>query len=256
MINKNWKENEMEVIRSKENKKVKEARKLLMRKHRKSAYLIEGFHLLEEALAAKNHILQVFVEEGKEDKLPSGLTDLSVNFVSKEVLKSLADSENPQGVIAEVEKKENSLDLSGSRFLVLENVQDPGNVGTMIRTADAAGFDAVFVLRDTADIYSPKVLRAMQGSNFHLPVLHVSQEWLFEQIKKAGISLLTTTLSADSVTYKSVSCSRFALVMGNEGSGVSDFAISQADLLVHIDMPGQAESLNVAVAAGILMFSL
>ena len=267
----------MEIITSKDNKKVKEARKLLTKKYRKNSYLIEGFHLLEEAVKAGSEILQVFVEEEKFDKLPSALRfdlrlqslsengqrnevemteKLSVNMVSREVLKSLADSDSPQGIIAEVKKCEAEIDFSGSKYLVLENVQDPGNVGTMIRTADAAGFSGVILLGNTADIYSSKVMRSMQGSNFHLPVIQMEPGLLFGQLKKAGLSVLTTTLSANSVSYQSVKARRFALVMGNEGAGVSEEAVNQADILVHIDMPGQAESLNVAVAAGILMFSL
>lgn len=247
----------MEIITSKDNKKVKEARKLLTKKYRKNSYLIEGFHLFEEAVKAGNEILQVFVEEEKFDRLSLALTEkLSVNMVSREVLKSLADSDSPQGIIAEVKKCETELDFSGSKYLVLENVQDPGNVGTMIRTADAAGFSGVILLGNTADIYSSKVMRSMQGSNFHLPVIQMEPSLLFGQLKKAGLSVLTTTLSANSVSYQSVNARRFALVMGNEGAGVSEEAVNQADILVHIDMPGQAESLNVAVAAGILMFSL
>ena len=255
----------MEIISSKDNKKIKEARKLLTKKYRKNSYLIEGFHLLEEALKAGRSIKQIFIEENKLTKLTKltemigsekSLTDLSVNLVSKEVLKSLADSESPQGLIAEVTKIEEVIDFSAAKFLLLENVQDPGNVGTMIRTADAAGFSAVILLGETADIYSPKVMRSMQGSNFHLPLVRMAKEDCFAQLKKAGISILTTTLSANSVSYKIINEPHFALIMGNEGAGVSDEAVKAADKLVHIDMPGQAESLNVAVAAGILMFSL
>lgn len=142
----------MEIISSKDNKKVKEARKLLTKKYRKNSYLIEGFHLLEEALKAGHSIKQIFVEENKLAKLTAmigsekSLTDLSVNLVSKDVLKSLADSESPQGLIAEVAKIEEVIDFSASKFLLLENVQDPGNVGTMIRTADAAAFQLLFYL--------------------------------------------------------------------------------------------------------------
>ena len=252
----------MEIISSKDNKKIKEARKLLIKKYRKNSYLIEGFHLLEEALKAGRSIKQIFVEENKLAKLTAmigsekSLTDLSVNLVSKDVLKSLADSESPQGLIAEVAKIEEVIDFSASKFLLLENVQDPGNVGTMIRTADAAGFSAVILLGETADLYSPKVMRSMQGSNFHLAIARMNEEECFAALKQEKISILTTTLSANSVSYKTVEESSFALVMGNEGAGVSDFAVESADKLVHIDMPGQAESLNVAVAAGILMFSL
>ena len=246
----------MEIIQSKDNKKVKEARKLLTKKYRKTSYLIEGFHLLEEAVKAGAEIKQIFVEEGKLDKISSVLTGLSVTIVSADVLKSLTDTGSPQGVVAEIAKSE-ATDFDVKKVLILEDVQDPGNVGTMIRTADAAGFDAVFTTTDTADIYSPKVMRSMQGSHFHLPVIDgMPIEEIFAIMKDAQLELLVTTLSEKSVSHKTVNVEKFALVMGNEGNGVSEFASSHADQLVHIDMAGQAESLNVAVAAGVLMFSL
>lgn len=245
----------MEIIRSKDNQKIKEAKKLLTKKGRKQTgnYLIEGFHLLEEAQKAQVEMIQIFVEEAKEDKLPQNLENL--NLVSEEVLRTLSDTGSPQGVVAVV-KKGTVSDFEFSKVLIMENVQDPGNVGTMVRTADAAGFSAVFVVGDTADIYSPKVMRSMQGSHFHLPVVKIAEQELFDSLKTAEIPILTTTLSKKSVSYKSVKNPRFALVMGNEGNGVSELALEQADTLVHIEMYGHAESLNVAVAAGILMFSL
>ncbi len=246
----------MEWITSKENKKLKEARKLLTRKGRKQSghYLIEGFHLLEEAIKAKAEIVQVFVDEEKVERLGKAVENVIV--VPKVLLTSLSEMSTPQGVVAEVVKSELS-DFEGKKVLVLENVQDPGNVGTMIRTADAAGFDAVFTTADTADVYSPKVMRSMQGSNFHLPlVTDIEASTLFDLLKNQGLELLVTTLSTHSVSYKTIKSEKFALVMGNEGAGISDLAQKKADQLIHIDMVGQAESLNVAVAAGILMFSL
>lgn len=241
----------MEIITSKDNSSVKAARKLLKKKYRTSSYLIEGFHLLEEAVKSGAEIRQIFVEESKFELIKDYK---NVTIVTNQVLKSLADSENPQGVIAEIGFGDISVKFDGEKYLILENVQDPGNVGTMVRTADAAGFDGVLLVGETADIYSPKVLRSMQGSHFHLPI--VKFDGTFDDIKNAGLELLVTTLSENSVSHKNVKSDRFALVMGNEGSGVSDEAIESADQLVHIDMAGKAESLNVAVAAGILMFSL
>ena len=134
--------------------------------------------------------------------------------------------------------------------------QDPGNVGTMIRTADAAGYDGVFISDKSADIYNMKVLRSMQGSHFHLPIFRVQLKELLALLKTNHIPILASTLSKDSIDYRQVKIpASFALVMGNEGQGISDFMADQADQLVHISMPGQAESLNVAVAAGILLFS-
>ncbi|WP_374285287.1 TrmH family RNA methyltransferase [Lactococcus sp.] len=245
----------MEMITSKDNKKIKETKKLLTRKGRKQAgnYLIEGFHLFNEALAAKAELVEVFVSSDKTDKLPKGIDFIET---SPEVLKNLSETGTPQGIVAVV-KNTAPAAFTLNKILILENVQDPGNVGTMIRTADAAGFDAVITTEDTADIYSPKVMRSMQGSNFHLSVL-TGQSALdvYSEMKEAGLPLLVTTLSAESSDYKKLSYDRFALVMGNEGNGVSELAVGQSDKLVHIEMPGQAESLNVAVAAGILMFSL
>lgn len=244
----------MEIIRSKANASVKEAKKLHQKKYRKSSYLIEGWHLLEEARQAGAIIEQVFVLEDYVDRL-AGLDNLKV--VSPEVLQDLADSQTPQGVVAQLALPKQVLpaELTG-RYLVLEDVQDPGNVGTMIRTADAAGYDGVFLSDKSADIYSMKVLRSMQGSHFHLPVYRMSMAELLTHLQENQVQVLATTLSSQSVDYKEVKpAASFAIVMGNEGQGISELVAAEADQLVHISMPGQAESLNVAVAAGILLFS-
>ena len=244
----------MDIIRSKSNQLIKQTKKLLQKKYRKTSYLIDGWHLLEEAQKSGAQIEQIFVTE-------EGLHRLNqpelVKLVSPEVLAELSDSVTPQGVVAQLSlpQQEPPGQLSG-KFLVLEDVQDPGNVGTMIRTADAAGYDGVFISEKSADIYSMKVLRSMQGSHFHLPIYRVDMGKLLEHFKSKQIPVFDTTLSKNSVDYKEIIApSSFALVMGNEGHGISDFMADQADQLIHISMPGQAESLNVAVAAGILLFS-
>ena len=244
----------MDIIRSKSNQLIKQTKKLLQKKYRKKSYLIEGWHLLEEAQKAGAQIEQIFVTEEGLGRL--GHSD-RVKLVSPEVLAELSDSVTPQGVVAQLSLPQQELagQLSG-KFLVLEDVQDPGNVGTMIRTADAAGYDGVFISEKTADIYNMKVLRAMQGSHFHLPVYRMDMGTLVEHFKSNQIPIYATTLSENSVDYKEMTIpSSFALIMGNEGQGISDFMVDQADQLIHISMPGQAESLNVAVAAGILLFS-
>jgi len=245
----------MEIIQSKQNASIKSARKLLQRKHRKTSYLLEGWHLFEEAKASGVDILQVFVLEERADRVANMA---KVKLVSPEVLKELCETQTPQGIVAEVAKKSQALpeSLSG-KYLLLEDVQDPGNVGTMIRTADAAGYDGVFLSDKSADIYNQKTLRSMQGSHFHLPIYRGPILDMVEACKKQGVPVLATTLSDVSVDYKAVKTDgNFALVMGNEGQGISQDMAKSADQLVHISMPGQAESLNVAVAAGILMFSL
>jgi len=177
-------------------------------------------------------------------------------WVSEEILLDLADTQTPQGIVAVIQKEEVGLpDLHQGKYLFLEDVQDPGNVGTMIRTADAAGFTGVIISDKSADIYSLKTLRSMQGSHFHLPIYRLPLASFVEEAKKSDLPILATTLSRESKDYRELSSlENFVLVMGNEGQGISSVMAESADQLVHIGMKGRAESLNVAVAAGILMF--
>ena len=245
----------MTIITSKANSVVKNAKKLHQKKYRKSSYLIEGWHLFEEAVQAGARIEKIFALAEHGEKL----TDYpQAVFVTEEILLDLSDSQTPQGIVAIVQKEEEQMpDLTSGKYLFLEDVQDPGNVGTMIRTADAAGFSGVVVSSKSADIYSLKTLRSMQGSHFHVPIYRMAVETFIEEAKKGNLPILATTLSQNSKDYRELAqLEDFALVMGNEGQGISQFMTNQADQLVHITMKGQAESLNVAIAAGILMFYL
>lgn len=243
----------MTIITSKANSVVKNAKKLHQKKYRKSAYLIEGWHLFEEAVQAGVTIEKIFALESYRDQLAAFPQTV---WVSEEILLDLADTQTPQGIVAVIQKEEVGLpDLHQGKFLFLEDVQDPGNVGTMIRTADAAGFTGVIVSDKSADIYSLKTLRSMQGSHFHLPIYRLPLATFVEEAKKSDLPILATTLSRDSKDYRELfSLENFVLVMGNEGQGISSVMTESADQLVHIGMKGRAESLNVAVAAGILMF--
>ena len=243
----------MTIITSKANSVVKNAKKLHQKKYRKSAYLIEGWHLFEEAVQAGVTIEKIFALESHGDQLAAFPQTV---WVSEEILRDLADTQTPQGIVAVIQKEEvGPPDFSQGKFLFLEDVQDPGNVGTMIRTADAAGFTGVIVSDKSADIYSLKTLRSMQGSHFHLPIYRMSLATFIEEAKKSNLPILATTLSRESKDYRELSpLEDFVLVMGNEGQGISSVMAESADQLVHISMKGRAESLNVAVAAGILMF--
>ena len=243
----------MTIITSKANSVVKNAKKLHQKKYRKSAYLIEGWHLFEEAVQAGVTIEKVFALESYREQLVAFPQTI---WVSEEILLDLADTQTPQGIVAVIQKEEVGLpDLHQGKYLFLEDVQDPGNVGTMIRTADAAGFTGVIVSDKSADIYSLKTLRSMQGSHFHLPIYRMPLVSFVEEAKKSNLPILATTLSRESKDYRELSSlENFVLVMGNEGQGISSVMAESADQLVHIGMKGRAESLNVAVAAGILMF--
>ena len=250
-----WYNSLMNIITSKSNNGIKKVKKLHQKKYRIDSYLIEGWHLYEEAINHQAPIEQVFVLEEFVDKIK---VDAKVTIVTPEVLSEITDSKSPQGIVAEIKIQPiQHLQLAQGRYLLLEDVQDPGNVGTMIRTADAAGYDAVLLTDQSADLYNMKTLRSMQGSHFHLPLIRMKKEALCQLIEESQLPLYATTLSKDSVDYRNlVPSTSFVLVMGNEGQGISSEMVKKADKLVHITMPGQAESLNVAVAAGILMFAL
>ena len=245
----------MNIITSKANNVVKNTKKLLQKKYRKDSYLIEGWHLFEEAVNAQAKIRHIFVLEEFVDRVQDFP---QVYVVTAEILADLADSKTPQGIVAELAFEEATIpSVLKGKYLFLEDVQDPGNVGTIIRTADAAGYDGVFISQHSADIYNLKTLRSMQGSHFHLPIYQMKTSDFLELAKQIQLPVLATTLSRDSIDYRELApMTDFVLVLGNEGQGISQQMMDKADQLVHISMKGRAESLNVAVAAGILIFSL
>ncbi len=244
----------METITSKSNSLVKKAKKLQQKKYRTASYLIEGWHLFEEAVAAGAEIQRIFVLEEEAERVASYPQAVQV---SASLLKDLAASSSPQGIVAVIALPKITLPSSlKGRFLVLEDLQDPGNVGTLIRIADAAGFEGVFITDKTADIYNSKTLRSMQGSHFHLPIYRLPITDILETLTDHQVTLLATSLDKQSLDYRDVPPSNnFALILGNEGQGVSPNVLKRADTLLHIPMPGHAESLNVAVAGGIIIFS-
>lgn len=138
--------------------------------------------------------------------------------------------------------------------LLIDSIQDPGNLGTIIRTADAAGFDAVMLGDNTVDMYNDKVIRSTQGSLFHLPISHVNMENGIPHLKAEGFTVWASSL-ADALPFEEVEVrGKTALIVGNEGAGIRDEIVQLADSVVKIPIHGKAESLNVSVAAGILMY--
>ena len=157
--------------------------------------------------------------------------------------------------VAEMPQEEDD-EFSGA-WLLLDNVQDPGNVGTMIRTADAVGFSGVLLGQGSADLYNPKTLRSTQGSLYHLSVRSGDLSAIIPQFQEKGYPVVGTALDKQAKDYLSVEkMSDFALVMGNEGQGMSPELLAMTDQNVYITIKGKAESLNVGIAAGVLMFHL
>ena len=253
----------MKEILSSKNPLVKEIKKLHKKKERdeKKQYVIEGFHLIEEAKNSGAIIEWILFNQRGQAEWANWLETCDPEkliFVSDEVLNSLSDLPTPQGILAVINKNEaDHLAEFRGGWLLLDNVQDPGNVGTMIRTADAAGLAGVIIGEGTADIYSTKVLRAMQGSNYHLPVIHGNLADILQQFIQNQIPIYGTELNEQAVDYLKVNkAENYGLIMGNEGQGVSATLLAQTTQNIYIPIRGQAESLNVAVAAGILMYHL
>ncbi len=247
-----------------QNPLVKAAAELKQKKYRqqRGEFLAEGLRTAEEALAFKaaQQLFYTATEDERTLRLLEQAAAMQVKLVcvSEAVMKKIADTETPQGIIAVCRMQEQTLEqllASGRMLLVLDRVGDPGNIGTMLRTADAAGVGGIVLLKGTADIYAPKTVRASMGSLFHVPVLSgVAEPEFIDNAKKAGYQILVTALDGADNLYQADLKGRLAFVMGNEAGGVSTTLLQQADKRVFIPMRGKAESLNVAMAAGIIMF--
>ena len=236
-------------ITSLDNKVVKLAASLQKKKYRDlhEKFLIEGMKLIREALDFGYEFDCVFYVPGKVDYD----LDLPAYEVSYEILCKITDTVTPQGIAAVVSVKEPEIKKlkDAERVVYLDRVQDPGNVGTIIRTADAFGFDAVILSKECADLYSPKVLRSAMGSVFHLEIY---RDFSVEDLKGLGKKIYSSSLEAshmpESIELPAV------LVIGNEGQGISDEIKDATEEFVKIPMAGNAESLNASIAAGILLY--
>ena len=246
----------LEHITSLKNPKVTTWKSLKDRKGRRETgcFLVEGRKMVEEALASAFPVEAVLVDADRVDEfvLPPHIQAYSM---PGHVLAAVCDTKTPQGIAAIVRMAE--VPLNGSRLVALDGVQDPGNVGTIIRTADAAGFDGVILSTQCADVFSPKVLRATMGSVFRMGIRVTDNlPRVLTDMVQAGASVLSSQLDGEPFYQRSPLNERFVLVIGSEGNGVTDEVKEVATHKVKLPMRGGAESLNAAVAAGIMMYEL
>ncbi len=247
----------MKRIESIKNGQVKQWKKLQTKKERDESglFIIEGFHLVEEALKSNIEIREIIIDE---KKVPSNWDmKISCTLSTEEVLKYVSDTEAPQGIIAICKQfSSKAPSIQGKNILLIDAVQDPGNIGTMIRTADAVGMDMVVLGEGCVDIYNPKLIRSTQGSLFHLPIIKGNLLVWIEDLKKAGTTIYGTALE-NGHNYKEIATNpSFSLIVGNEGSGVNKQLLARTDKNLYIPIYGSSESLNVAVATGILLYHL
>ncbi|MTH52903.1 RNA methyltransferase [Bacillus mangrovi] len=248
----------MKRIESVQNPRVKQWRKLHTRKERDKTgtFLAEGFHLVEEALKNKELVAEVITGETTLIPKDWNLDHTDIYLVTDEILTSLSETETPQGIFAVCRQNKVQDDPQWKRVLLLDAVQDPGNLGTIIRTADAAGIDGIVLGEGTVDPYNAKTVRSSQGSVFHIPLAKGQLgEWI-SRLNGRQIPVYGTALEG-AVSYKEAeSKEAFALLLGNEGKGVSPEWLEMTNQNLYIPIYGGAESLNVAIAAGILMYHL
>ncbi len=257
-------------ITSKDNVKVKYVKKLASNasfRKKENRFIIEGIRLCYDAFLSSVDIAETYYTDYSLVKHQEKIRKI-INYskksykVSEDILKNISDTKNPQGIVCickELDKLSN-LDKINSvgRFIILENIQDPSNLGTILRTAEAIGINAVIMSNDCCDIYNPKVLRGSMGSIFRLKIY--CSDNICNTIKTLKFKNILTYAavadgSADSIVNKDFKVPT-AIVIGNEGNGLTQNVINACDEAVTIPMPGKAESLNAAMAAGIMMWEM
>jgi TrmH family RNA methyltransferase len=257
-------------ITSKDNKLIREVKSLHQKKNRVSLgkFFIEGIKMVKEAIDHKQKIESVLVCQDVLQRVNGGPELLSqldalneqIVFVNETIIKYITDAQTPQGVIAVVSKRENGTSSDFKQqgvYLLLDSIQDPGNMGTIIRTADAAGVSGIFLSKGCCDLYSPKTLRSTMGSIFRVKI-YDNQDLIdiSKKMQKNGIKIVATTIAAKQNHYEVEYDSQVGVIIGNEANGITQELIDIADYKVKIPMVGNIESLNASVAAGILLFEI
>lgn len=254
----------MQVITSKDNEIVKNIKKLKDKKYRdlNNEFIVEGIKIIKEALEEEAKIRKIVVcEECVEDgtldqKLLYEIAKYDCIYVTKNVFLSLTDVKNPQGILAVIEKtnSEKDIDLEADFIVVLDDLQDPGNLGTILRTLDSANIKQVIVSKGTADSYNPKVVRSTMGAIFRVKVIECENLVnTLKNLKKNKFKIQATSLQTQNSIYD-VNYNKKVLVIGNEANGVSKDILDLSDEKIKIPMLGKTESLNAAVATSIIVY--
>ena len=254
----------MQRISSKDNSLIKHIKRLKEKKYRDEygEYVVEGLKLIKEALQENADIKHIVVCDGCdnsetiESHLKYEMARLDFIYVPQNIFKLLSDVENPQGVLAVIGKpnKEADINLNEDIILALDDIQDPGNLGTILRTADSVGLKQILVSKGTADAYNPKVVRSTMGAIFRVKVIECDNlKETLKLLQSKEYKVMTTSLKAKKTIYE-VDYKKKVIVIGNEANGVSKDIINFADEKVIIPMLGKTESLNASVATGVILY--
>ncbi len=252
------------VISSKDNETIKKLKKLKDKKYRdqENCYIIEGIKLIKEAINenAKIKLIIVCDDCKQENNIDADakyeIAKYECIYVTEKIFLSLTNVVNPQGILAVIEKEKsnNVINYDEDLFLVLDDIQDPGNMGTILRTADSLNLKQIIVSKGSSDIYNPKVVRSTMGAIFRVNIIESDNlVKTLKDMKKHKIKIVTTSLQTDKKIYD-VNYEKSAIVIGNEANGVSNEVLELADEKVKIPMPGKTESLNASVATAIILY--
>lgn len=257
----------MDIIKSKDNSKIKYVRSLNSKKGRdeENAFIVEGIKFVNEAIIENAHIMYLIFSEGAFEKTEiKELYELSIDtgfeaiICEDGVFNSSADTINAQGVIAVIKKNTNIKSIQDFRFVVMcDRIQDPGNLGTIIRTADAFGPAAIVLNKGCVDVYNPKVVRASAGAIFRVPFIqNDSDEEILKELKDSGYKIISTVVDSEYSFDDIEKLEKICIVIGNEGQGVSGEIVNNSHISITIKMSGRAESLNASIAAGISIYEI
>ena len=243
------------MITSKSNEYIKHIKSLSQKKYRDeyNEFIVEGIKLVKEALQENLNIKKIIIcEELFNEKIDFENTE----YVSEQIFKYISETETPQGILAVVEQKK-SKDEEENIIFALDNVQDPGNLGTIIRSLDCAGIKSLILSSGCADLYNPKVVRSTMGAIFRVNI-EKSQDFIGKliKLKEKGYNVITTSLQTNKSIYDINFKEKCVIVIGNESKGVSNDVIDIADSKTKIPMIGKTESLNAGVAASIIAYEV
>ena len=238
------------IITSLNNKKIKYLTKLNQKKYRNDTFLVEGKHLVEEAY--KKNLVKLLIV--LEDYQLDNIDNVDTIKVSYDVMKKISLTDTPPKIMAEVIKKEDK--KIGNKVIILDDITDPGNLGTIIRSAVAFNFDTVILSNNTTDLYNPKVIRATEGMLFNINVIRDNLLNIIPKLKEEKYFILGTKVTNGKDITKYHSINKIALIMGNETRGMNNDLDNLCDDYIYIKMNNKCESLNVGVSASILMYEL
>ncbi len=246
---------DIKVITSINNNLIKEFAKLKEKKYRiqKGEFLIEGDHLINEAYNANR--LKILLSSN--DDILNKYDKCEKYKVSEDIIKKLSQTTSPQGLVGICDIKDVEVDYKKyQHILILDDVKDPGNIGTLIRTSLAFDIDLIVMSNDSCDIYNDKVVRASQGAIFNIDIVYRNLKDEIKLMKNKDIKIISTSLSATIDVKDIEKIDKYAIILGNEAKGVSDDIQQVADINVIIPISKKMESLNVAIAGAIMMYEV